>query len=70
LAQSQHICISCSYIQLDLGQLEVSNEISWHGCPEKDATAVRVDVLHAKVHIYYEKYGTLVFIVRNEYSLA
>jgi vacuolar protein sorting-associated protein 13A/C len=41
--------LSKDYIQLDLGQLEVSNEISWHGCPEKDATAVRVDVLHAKI---------------------
>ncbi|XP_010524589.1 PREDICTED: uncharacterized protein LOC104802610 [Tarenaya hassleriana] len=41
--------MSKDYIQLDLGQLEVSNEISWHGCPEKDPSAVRVDVLHAKV---------------------
>ncbi|EOA39345.1 hypothetical protein CARUB_v10012395mg [Capsella rubella] len=41
--------LSKDYIQLDLGQLEVSNEISWHGCPEKDPSAVRVDVLHAKI---------------------
>ena len=52
LIKSQHASIGCSYIQLDLGQLEVSNEISWHGCPEKDPSAVRVDVLHAKVRIY------------------
>ncbi|KAG5388182.1 hypothetical protein IGI04_029723 [Brassica rapa subsp. trilocularis] len=38
-----------NYIQLDLGQLEISNEISWHGCPEKDPSAVRVDALHAKI---------------------
>ncbi|KAJ0228735.1 Vacuolar protein sorting-associated protein 13 [Hirschfeldia incana] len=41
--------LSKNYIQLDLGQLEISNEISWHGCPEKDPSAVRVDVLHAKI---------------------
>ncbi|XP_010500318.2 PREDICTED: uncharacterized protein LOC104777719 [Camelina sativa] len=41
--------LSKDYIQLDLGQLEVSNDISWHGCPEKDPSAVRVDVLHAKI---------------------
>uniref|UniRef100_A0A1J3IH98 Putative vacuolar protein sorting-associated protein 13A n=1 Tax=Noccaea caerulescens TaxID=107243 RepID=A0A1J3IH98_NOCCA len=41
--------LSKDYIQLDLGHLEVSNEISWHGCPEKDPSAVRVDVLHAKI---------------------
>ncbi|CAE5959607.1 unnamed protein product [Arabidopsis arenosa] len=41
--------LSKDYIQLDLGQLEVSNEISWHGGPEKDHNAVRVDVLHAKI---------------------
>ncbi|CAH2036004.1 unnamed protein product [Thlaspi arvense] len=41
--------LSKDYIQLDLGQLEISNEISWHGCPEKDPSAVRVDVLHAKI---------------------
>ncbi|CAN7131404.1 unnamed protein product [Brassica rapa subsp. narinosa] len=41
--------LSKNYIQLDLGQLEISNEISWHGCPEKDPSAVRVDALHAKI---------------------
>ena len=46
----QPLIFVCSYIQLDLGQLEISNEISWHGCPEKDPSAVRVDALHAKVH--------------------
>ena len=52
LVKPQPLIFVCSYIQLDLGQLEISNEISWHGCPEKDPSAVRVDVLHAKVRIY------------------
>lgn len=40
---------SCSYIQLDLGQLKVRNEFSWHGGEETDLSAVRLDVLHAEV---------------------
>ncbi|XP_031738035.1 uncharacterized protein LOC101213129 isoform X1 [Cucumis sativus] len=40
---------SQDFIQLDLGQLRVKNEFSWHGCPEKDASAVHIDVLHAEI---------------------
>lgn len=40
---------STDFIQLDLGQLRVTNEINWHGCPEKDPTAVHIDVLHAEI---------------------
>lgn len=42
----------CSFIQLDLGQLQVTNEFSWHGCPEKDPSAVHVDFLHAEVDLF------------------
>ncbi|KAF5752107.1 hypothetical protein HS088_TW01G00014 [Tripterygium wilfordii] len=41
--------VSKDFIQLDLGQLQVTNEFSWHGCPEKDPSAVHVDVLHAEI---------------------
>ncbi|XP_065863891.1 uncharacterized protein [Euphorbia lathyris] len=41
--------MSKDFIQLDLGQLEVTNELSWHGSPEKDPSAVHIDVLHAKI---------------------
>ncbi|KAG8658937.1 uncharacterized protein LOC110610326 isoform X2 [Manihot esculenta] len=41
--------VSKDFIQLDLGQLEITNEFSWHGCPEKDPSAVHMDVLHAKI---------------------
>ncbi|KAM7259519.1 hypothetical protein ACFE04_015260 [Oxalis oulophora] len=37
------------FIQLDLAQLRVTNELSWHGCPEKDASAVHLDILHAEI---------------------
>ncbi|CAI0626123.1 unnamed protein product [Linum tenue] len=40
---------SKDFIELDLGQLKVSNELSWHGCPEKDPSAVHMDVLHAEI---------------------
>jgi len=30
----------------------VTNEFSWHGGPEKDPSAVHIDVLHAEVDIY------------------
>lgn len=43
----------CSFIQLDLGQLQVTNEFSWHGSPEKDPSAVHIDVLHAEVNISF-----------------
>lgn len=41
--------MSKDFIQLDLGQLKVTNEIRWHGCPEKDPSAVHIDVLHAEI---------------------
>ncbi|GMH18990.1 hypothetical protein Nepgr_020831 [Nepenthes gracilis] len=40
---------SKDYMQLDLGQLEVKNEFSWHGCPQNDPSAVHLDVLHAEI---------------------
>ncbi|KAF3970469.1 hypothetical protein CMV_005848 [Castanea mollissima] len=40
---------SKDFIQLDLGQLHMTNEFSWHGGPEKDPSAVHIDVLHAEV---------------------
>ncbi|CAN1281796.1 Intermembrane lipid transfer protein vps13A [Linum perenne] len=40
---------SKDFIQLDLGQLKVTNELSWHGSPEKDPSAVHMDVLHAEI---------------------
>lgn len=39
-----------SFIQLDVGLLKITNEISWHGFPEKDPSAVHLDILHAEVH--------------------
>lgn len=44
--------LNCSFIQLDLGQLKVTNEFSWYGSPEKDPSAVHIDVLHAEVEDY------------------
>ncbi|KAL5782083.1 hypothetical protein ACOSP7_007112 [Xanthoceras sorbifolium] len=41
--------MSKDFIQLDLGQLQVKNEIIWHGRPEKDPSAVHIDVLHAEI---------------------
>ncbi|KAG2726780.1 hypothetical protein I3760_01G128300 [Carya illinoinensis] len=41
--------MSKDFIQLDLGQLQVTNKFSWHGSPEKDPSAVRIDVLHAEI---------------------
>ncbi|XP_059434410.1 uncharacterized protein LOC132167446 isoform X2 [Corylus avellana] len=41
---------SKDFIQLDLGQLQVTNEFSWHGSPKKDPSAVHIDVLHAEEH--------------------
>ncbi|KAB2604886.1 hypothetical protein D8674_042145 [Pyrus ussuriensis x Pyrus communis] len=40
---------SKDFIQLDLGQLKVTNEFSWYGSPEKDPSAVHIDVLHAEI---------------------
>ncbi|PKI62681.1 hypothetical protein CRG98_016952, partial [Punica granatum] len=41
--------VSKDFIQLDVGQLQVRNELRWHGCPEKDPSAVHIDVLHAEI---------------------
>ncbi|KAI4370200.1 hypothetical protein MLD38_018571 [Melastoma candidum] len=41
--------LSKDFIQLDLGQLQVTNEFSWHGVPEEDPSAVHVDFLHAEI---------------------
>jgi vacuolar protein sorting-associated protein 13A/C len=38
------------YIQLDLGQLKVRNDFSWHGGEESDPSSVRLDVLHAEIN--------------------
>ncbi|XP_047948182.1 uncharacterized protein LOC125194160 isoform X1 [Salvia hispanica] len=37
------------FIQLDLGLLRIKNTATWHGCPEKDPSAVHLDVLDAEV---------------------
>ncbi|KAL2906379.1 putative vacuolar protein sorting-associated protein 13F [Bienertia sinuspersici] len=39
----------CSFMQLDLGQLQIRNEFSWHGCPDDDPSAVHLDVLRAEI---------------------
>nr|GEV02157.1 vacuolar protein sorting-associated protein 62 [Tanacetum cinerariifolium] len=39
---------SKDFLQLDLGRLWVTNEVSWHG-PEDDPSAVHLDILHAQV---------------------
>lgn len=42
--------MSEDYMQLDLGQLQVKNSFSWHGCKENDPSAVHLDILHAQIH--------------------
>ncbi|XP_077211040.1 calcium-dependent lipid-binding family protein isoform X2 [Tasmannia lanceolata] len=42
--------MSKDFMQLDLGQLQVKNSFSWHGCREKDPSAVHLDVLQAEIH--------------------
>ncbi|GAB2300237.1 hypothetical protein Dimus_034275 [Dionaea muscipula] len=41
---------SKDYMQLDLGQLLVRNEFSWHGGLKNDPSAVHLDVLRAEIH--------------------
>ncbi|XP_051130647.1 uncharacterized protein LOC127251100 isoform X2 [Andrographis paniculata] len=41
--------LSKDFMQLDLGHLCIKNAFSWHGCPEKDPSAVHLDVLHAEL---------------------
>lgn len=53
-----HFFVLCSFIQLDLGQLQVSNEFSWHGS-EKDPSAVHIDVLHAEVDLLFNVLGVV-----------
>ncbi|XP_052204938.1 uncharacterized protein LOC127809843 isoform X2 [Diospyros lotus] len=40
---------SKDFMQLDLGQLQLRNELSWHGCPDKDPSAVHLDILDAEI---------------------
>lgn len=41
--------VSKDFMQLDLGHLQVKNSFSWHGCPDKDPSAVHLDVLDAEI---------------------
>ncbi|PIA57046.1 hypothetical protein AQUCO_00600045v1 [Aquilegia coerulea] len=41
--------VTNSFPQLDLGQRQVINEFSWHGLPEKDPSAVHLDIAHAAI---------------------
>ncbi|XP_017974971.1 PREDICTED: uncharacterized protein LOC18603726 [Theobroma cacao] len=41
--------MSKDFIQLDVGLLKITNEISWHGFREKDPSAVHLDILHAEI---------------------
>ncbi|KAK9136608.1 hypothetical protein Sjap_007202 [Stephania japonica] len=43
---------SKDFMQLDLSQLHVWNEFSWHGSTEKDPSAVHLDILHAEEKIF------------------
>ncbi|CAA6659805.1 unnamed protein product [Spirodela intermedia] len=38
-----------NFLQLDLGQLHLSNGFSWHGCQDEDPSAVHIDVLDIEV---------------------
>ncbi|XP_057544625.1 uncharacterized protein LOC130823840 isoform X3 [Amaranthus tricolor] len=40
---------SKEFMQLDLGQLHIRNEFSWHGCPDSDPSAVHLDVLTTEI---------------------
>ncbi|KAL5700718.1 hypothetical protein ACHQM5_026131 [Ranunculus cassubicifolius] len=41
--------MSNDFLQLDMGQLKVVNEFHWYGCPDKDPSAVHLDILHAEI---------------------
>ncbi|XP_012842600.1 PREDICTED: uncharacterized protein LOC105962815 isoform X1 [Erythranthe guttata] len=41
--------LSKDFMQLDLGHLRIRNAFSWHGCREKDTSAVHLDVLDAEI---------------------
>lgn len=45
-------------MQLDLGQLRVRNEFSWHGSREKDPSAVHLDILYAEVFVFVSSGGS------------
>ena len=38
-------------MQLDLGQLQVRNTFSWHGCEDEDPSAIHLDILLAEVSL-------------------
>lgn len=59
----------CSFIQLDLGQLQVTNKFSWHGCRESDASAVHIDVLHAEVELFMDLFKIPARICGNHYFI-
>ncbi|XP_073302377.1 uncharacterized protein [Primulina huaijiensis] len=40
---------SNDFMQLDLGHLRIKNDFTWHGCPERDPSAVHLDVLDAEI---------------------
>lgn len=60
---SSHIHDGCSFIQLDLGNLKVRNEFSWHGYPENDPSAVHLDILDAEVKHITSNHE--MFIIKN-----
>lgn len=47
-------CLLYSFMQLDLGLLRIKNKAIWHGCPEKDPSAVRLDVLDIEVNSFFQ----------------
>lgn len=49
-------------MQLDLGNLKVGNEFSWHGHPENDPSAVHLDILDAEVKLITLKHE--VFLIK------
>ncbi|EPS74076.1 hypothetical protein M569_00677, partial [Genlisea aurea] len=40
---------SKDFMQLDLGHLRIKNSFSWHGNPDKDPSAIHLDVLNAEI---------------------
>lgn len=48
----------------------MSNELSWHGCPEKDPSAVHLDILDAEVKLCSLKHETLVSEVTDSFFVV
>lgn len=48
------VSVVYSFIQLDLGLLRITNTATWHGSPEKDPSAVHLDVLDVEVNIFIQ----------------